>query len=422
MRTARVRLVKFRILAYRSCKHTQLNPLNEVTALIGPNGSGKTNLLQGMVLLGTSSIRRRRYTEDDELYTSRCRIEASFLFKRKIIRYRAVITYRPTETARDEVAASDERWNFKDLDGNPKWIRGEDIELIMRRVQRGLYVVQAADGLFRTISTHRSLGHDRKVALSREATLAFEAIRRFRSAITYYSASQFTNPALSPTSFDIDEDGDLRNDPVAIRRPTHTRFIYDLYHLSTTNPRAYDAFLSLVDKRGVRLIDKIKWRDVKFSSPAYEVRSGGKVITQRRKRIMIIPTVHVGTSQLSFNQLSEGSLRTLAMLFYITTDKSELLLIEEPEVCVHHGLLKSVIEVIKEFGRSKQIIFSTHSEAVIDSLRPEQVLLVQRRETSGTIVTPISKAMSRAGYDALKNYLQTTGSLGEFWRHSGFTK
>jgi predicted ATPase len=135
---------------------------------------------------------------------------------------------------------------------------------------------------------------------------------------------------------------------------------------------------------------------------------------------MIIPTVQVGTSQLSFNQLSEGTLRTMAVLFYVVTDKSELLLLEEPEVCVHHGLLSSVIQVIKEYGRTKQIIFSTHSETVVDALTPEQVLLVDRHKNKGTTVTQISEEMSQSGFAALKTYLATAGNLGEYWRHSGF--
>jgi predicted ATPase len=137
---------------------------------------------------------------------------------------------------------------------------------------------------------------------------------------------------------------------------------------------------------------------------------------------MIIPTVHVGGAQLSFNQLSEGTLRTLALLFYIVTDQSELLLIEEPEVCVHHGLLKSLIEVIKEYGRTKQIIFSTHSESVVDSLQPEQLLLVNKDPNRGTIVSSLTKSMSKSGYDALKKYLSTVGTLGEYWRLSGFSR
>jgi ABC-type cobalamin/Fe3+-siderophores transport system ATPase subunit len=405
------------LLAYRSCKRTELTLTAGVTTLIGPNGSGKTNILQGILLLNVS--RRRRFRDDDELYTSRCRIDADFVVKRKKVRYRASITYRPTEAARDEVVISDERWNLKDVTGDSKWIPQDEIEQFQRGLRGHHYI--SIGGRIRALSFDEWISrHPKKIPP--EAIRAVEAVVKLRSAITYYSASQFTNPSLCPTSFDIEETGELRSDVIATRRPAHTRFLYELYNLASNNRAAYDTFISLVDKRGVGLIDKIKWRDVKFSSPAYEVRSGGSVITRRRNRIMVIPTVHVGSAQLSFNQLSEGTLRTLALLFYVTTDKSELLLIEEPEVCVHHGLLKSVIEIIKEFGKSKQIIFSTHSEVVVDNLSPEQLLLVRRQEDSGTTVVPISKAMSNTGYAALKKYLAVTGSLGEFWRHSGFSQ
>ena len=249
---------------------------------------------------------------------------------------------------------------------------------------------------------------------------AYEAIQTLRLGIRYYSASQFTNPSLSPTSFEIDEDdGDL-NEPIQTRRLPHTRFLYDLYTLSKKNDSSYSAFLALVGPSGVGLIDEIRWQEVKFESEAYEVQAGGKVITKNKTRTMIIPTVQTGTSQLSFNQLSEGTLRTLAMLFYITTEKSELLLLEEPEVCVHHGLLNSVMEIIQQFSHRKQIIISTHSDAVLDKLAPEQLAIVDKNRESGTIVKGIGKIMSMKDIVALRGYLNSLGSLGEYLRHSGF--
>jgi len=182
----------------------------------------------------------------------------------------------------------------------------------------------------------------------------------------------------------------------------------------------YATYMSLVDRKGLNLIQKIKWKETKYSTRAYEVRAGS-VITKSRKRLLIIPTVYIGDSQLSFAQLSEGTFRTLAILFYVVTDKSRLLLIEEPEVCVHHGLLTSVIDIIREFAREKQIIFSTHSENVLDQLEPEQVRLVSKGK-GGTIVSTISRNMSKRQFQALKEYLQTKGSLGEYWRHSGFSE
>jgi predicted ATP-dependent endonuclease of OLD family len=79
-----------------------------------------------------------------------------------------------------------------------------------------------------------------------------------------------------------------------------------------------------------------------------------------------------------------------------------------------------VIEVIKDFSNSKQIVFSTHSESVVDKLDPDKICLVQNSNERGTVVRPISKTMSARGYRALKDYLEHTGNLGEYWRSAGF--
>ena len=87
-----------------------------------------------------------------------------------------------------------------------------------------------------------------------------------------------------------------------------------------------------------------------------------------RNKQLIVPYVGVDKTELSFNQLSEGTFKTIALIFYIITDKSNLLLIEEPEVCVHHGLLNSVMSLILLYSRRKQIIISTHSDFVLDKI------------------------------------------------------
>lgn len=401
-----VKLQIFNLLAYRSCKNARFLPTPNVTAIIGPNGAGKTNLMQGIRLLSLP-IRPHRFLDNDELYTSKCSIRAEFKFRQQLIKYKASIKYTQNELGRDDVVSFEEKWNFP---GTNAWLRDEAFHAYPETFR----FISGKNNLVRVLPSRG------KPKLPKDIVQAYDAIERLRRGIKYYSASQFTNPSLCPTSFDVDEDGELIREGTLTRRHPHTSFIYELYRLQQVNQKIYDTFLSLVDGRGVRLIDKLKWSEFKFSNPIYEVRAGGKVVTKTRDRIMVIPTVHVGAAELSFSQLSEGTFRTLAMIFYIVTDKSELLLMEEPEVCVHHGLLNSVIEIIKEYSRTKQIIVSTHSDSVIDNLDPSQVMIVTRVKDRGTVVNPISKVMSRDGYRALKLFLSDVGTLGEFWRHSGF--
>jgi ABC-type Mn2+/Zn2+ transport system ATPase subunit len=428
MSAATVRLDRFRILAYRSCKDTSFALSSGATALIGRNGAGKTNVMHGILLLALSTARRGRISDADVSFARQGAVEAEFLVGKKRVLLRASIVYRPSKQTGDEVGLLKEQWNFRDIDGKSIWLSSDELGLIISSENR--FSFQMRPDFYPSPTLRQSIhklaaiprSQLRKRIPSEKVRRAYERIQLFRARLSYYSASQFTNPGLCPTSFDLDEDGDLEYSSAALRRSPHTRFIFDLYRLSKDNKDSYKTFLSLVDGQGLSLVNKIKWREVKFSSPAYEVRAGGSVVTKRETRTMIIPTVHIGTSQLSFSQLSEGSLRTLAMLFYVVTDKSELLLLEEPEVCVHHGLLRSVLEVIKEYGRTKQIIISTHSEAVVDSLEPEQVLIVEKTSKRGTVVMPISQSLSQSDYRALKGYLSTSGNLGEYWRHRGFDK
>jgi predicted ATPase len=176
----------------------------------------------------------------------------------------------------------------------------------------------------------------------------------------------------------------------------------------------------LVKKGGLGLIDNLVWREAKALSNTYEVRSGGKLIAKKRNTLLVVPTILAGRTQISFSQLSEGTFRTLALLFYIINDDTDLLLIEEPEMCVHHGLLASMVEVIKDSAEHKQVIISTHSDHVVDQVRPENVFLVKNEGRKGTRIGPVSAAMSKTEYVALKEYLRSAGNLGEYWRDSGF--
>ncbi|HND50123.1 MAG TPA: hypothetical protein PLL95_16270, partial [Anaerolineales bacterium] len=82
----------------------------------------------------------------------------------------------------------------------------------------------------------------------------------------------------------------------------------------------------------------------------------------------------------------------------------------------------SIVELIKAFSQKKQIILSTHSDFVLDEIEPENVFVVRFENQKGTIVKNIVNSMSVRDLKALKNYLETSGNLGEYWKYGDLEK
>jgi hypothetical protein len=252
------------------------------------------------------------------------------------------------------------------------------------------------------------------------AVQALISIADFRAGISYYSASQFTDPARCPSSFEVDEEGRLNETYLPNSGAVHLRFLHDLYTLRRDNLGLYNEYCRFVSRKQLGLISRLTWKEIELSSSTAEVRSSGNVRKIKKKKKLVIPKVQVGTSHITFNQLSEGTFKTLALAFYIITDSSKFLMIEEPEVCVHHGLLRKIIETIKSYSYRKQTIISTHSDMLVDELDPRHMFVVEMTP-AGTSVKGLEKWLGQRGRDALHTYLAESGPLGEYWRSGGLT-
>jgi predicted ATP-dependent endonuclease of OLD family len=255
MPVSRVLLTEFRLRAYRSCRSASLSPDARTTALIGLNGSGKTNILQGLMLI-CASPRRAYRRDDDDVFTLKSEMSATYTVGKKQILLRASIVYRPTDQNRDEVLQSEEKWNFRALTGEDEW---QELNTYRESRYTSPYTVVSHHrgnnrALIRLpLQTHLEFpSYPAARKLPKSAWRALEAIQEFRLNTAYYSASQFTNPTLCPPSFEIDEDGDLYSQsPAAPRRQDHLQFIYRLYRMSTSQESLYSTYISLVDDRGL---------------------------------------------------------------------------------------------------------------------------------------------------------------------------
>lgn len=111
-------------------------------------------------------------------------------------------------------------------------------------------------------------------------------------------------------------------------------------------------------------------------------------------------------------QLSDGTLRIFGILLSLYQLPSPpLLVLEEPEYTVHPGVLTMLAEALKEAAETTQIIITTHSPHLIDHFKPEHIRVVSMNGGS-TQVAEVRHAQQQA----VKQHLMT---LGEFMAAEG---
>jgi ABC-type lipoprotein export system ATPase subunit len=403
-------LKKIIIENYRSCLKTAFDCHPHLSVLIGPNGSGKTNILQAIMFLNKLTQEGDRGPHEDAITVS-SRIKAVLTSRRAQAKLSVSVDAYADETNSDVLTTSRQKWLVRSGTGQEATV---DLPMMAfahfsdeRMMARQMHLFHSRMAYMR-LPTKES---------PKWATSAVGEAVRFCEGIRYYGASQFTNPGACPVSFEIEKEGKRQR---YFRLRGHAKILYQMYLAQKEDKRErFDQFFSIVGPKGLKLIDGLTFREVTTSSIEHTVRVGGKVEVRRRYKLLIVPQFRIGKHRLSPNQLSEGTFKTLALLFHIITEDCTALLIEEPEVCIHHGLLSSILEVIKTHSRRKQIIISTHSDYVLDHVSPLNVFRVSYERHAGTVANHINKTMTAKELSALKDYLEKEGNLGEYWREGG---
>jgi len=107
----------------------------------------------------------------------------------------------------------------------------------------------------------------------------------------------------------------------------------------------------------------------------------------------------------SSQEVSVGTLQTIALLVAVLSPGTSLVVIEEPENSIHPWALRNLVEAFRTASEKKQILLTTHSPILIDQLKPEEVWVVRKPETE-TKIDPL---------------LSLDPSLKESWGQGKFT-
>lgn len=108
-------------------------------------------------------------------------------------------------------------------------------------------------------------------------------------------------------------------------------------------------------------------------------------------------------------RLSDGTLRYLCLLAVLChPSPPPLICIEEPELGLHPDILPTIAELLIEASRRTQLIVTTHSADLVSALAPESVLVCERDESQAS-------HLRRLEPELLEEWLKDF-SLGSLWR------
>lgn len=405
-----MKITNISIKNYRSCVEANFYPHKDISILIGPNGSGKTNILSAIRLVSSLCyVRNRRIRDDKSLMYSPCEIRVEYEIDGKKIIHTAAMNIVTNENNQDEIINSKETWYMRSITGSKKRIQIPSSILFEMFLDNGMTSNWNRASYYGHLNEYLKLK-----GVSGDGLQYLKRVIEFVTQMKYYSASQFTNPGSCPISFEVEGEAKRRT---GISITGHKKFLFDVYQEYLLKSEVFSEFIDLVGPDGIGLIESISFDEIKTSSSSYSVMTGGRVVKKERSNLLVVPSFKISNNSLSPSQLSEGTFKALALIFYLVTDNSSLLMIEEPEVCVHHGLLNSIVELIKVYSKNKQIIVSTHSDSVLDRVYIDNVYRVFRHDDSGTQISNISKKLGKSELSVIKKYLENEGSLGEYWKH-----
>ena len=365
------RITKISIRNFKSIGQASVD-LNPLTAFVGPNGSGKSNFLDAIAFV------------QECLAES---VEMAFKHRGGIGAVRRRSTGHPTHIGvRLEMALDDDRlasYAFEIAAKPTERFRIARERCETQGFMENRHLFEVADGEFKKEipGIRPKVSSDRLALFAASATEEFRPVYDFLTSIRFYS--------IVPSCL-----RELQNpDPGEYLKGDGSNAAAVLKRLAETNEgRPYDRLCRLLSKI-VEGIQKVEYQSI-----------GQKETIQFKQDV---GQKHPWTFD-SLN-MSDGTLRMLGLLLAVyQPGEQSVIAIEEPEATVHPAAAESIVEVLLDAARERQILFTTHSPDILDykGLNDDQVRVVTI-DGGQTLVSPLSEA-SR---NAIRQRLYTPGEL-----------
>jgi predicted ATPase len=385
------------VKGYRSLKDVTI-PLGPLNVMIGPNGGGKTNIMDVVALLqegargnlsnGIADVRRggiRRLLFAGGAETIEMQVEIPVregstqrlgLGTANTLSYGVVLA-----PVRDGYRVESER------------IQGNDIRMATSSQQMLSGLLAALSGTAKP--TGKNLPAEPKPAelvLSQAETLPVGPLRERAElvrALLGYFASLYRLPDTRP-------DAPMRL-PQVVRPETELKpdssnlaALLNLLSESDQRRQEYEAI-----REELQAGFPHEFEDLRF--PA----AHGEGTIMMRWLEKAFPTHSFDTFEIS-----DGTINFVRLAALIETSGWGTVCIDEPEIGLHPRLIGLVAEMLQAASKRTQFIVATHSPTLVGALKPEEVLVVEKEDGATQV--------RRLDAEALKEWLKDF-SLDELW-------
>jgi predicted ATPase len=359
-------------------------PLGPFTVLIGPNGSGKTNLLRVLQFLATTA--RVDLEEAIRQWGGFEHVQRQFDGLGSVeLKIDGQITEYSTRERPDEytLIIQDESatglWRFEVLDFNEN-----DGRRRVGSVPQGTLTIKWDE----TGEIGRKLASAQTTALATLPKLSDEdggpGIRHFSEMLQRIQVYEFdVTKARQPAPA---KQGRLNSDG--------SNLADALQSLSSRDPDAWDALVFDAKRCLPGLLDI---RLVGTGGP------GLSIVVELAESGLITP--------IDLRDASFGTVRLLALLCVLhEPDPPPLIAIEELDHGLHPYALDILVDRLRAASKRTQVIVTTHSATFVNRLHPDEIVICDRDPETGASVMPALSAEQIA--EALKGY---DGRAGDLW-------
>jgi predicted ATPase len=366
-------LKSIEIRNFRSCKDASISDLPGLVALIGRNAAGKTNVLRAIewaAKLASGDVSDEsiiRYVlPGDRLERGQPHISMSVGLGQQTYSYDVgfslIPSGKPPSSFRIEMSES----LFMQDQG------GSRIEVCTRK---GENVKLAGNGEPVKIGVMAPCLPALNALISADSTVVktIRPLLDFFRAVRYYPLDESSDATdqFSNAGFVQDEEYKKWLAHYEQSKVPGPSVLMRLVHMNDQG--RLPELESILGKNGLGLIDKI-----------FVLQHSWPEAEGKRKALRVFHMINFQVSNshpaevtpLSYAQLSCGTRRMVRIIISLLFDHDSVMLMEHPEDGVHTGLVRKLVTHVRANCNSTQVIMSSHSLTLLNTLSPHEIRLV----------------------------------------------